>query len=83
MKSVNGASILVYGILGFVLCPVFGLIAWSMGTNAVRTIDESEEDSYDTSQRGLANAGRICGIISSLLWLGYLLLRLLTLNAGH
>ncbi len=83
MKPINGTLILVFGILGFVLCPVFGLVAWSMGTNAVRAIDEAEEDHYDASQRGLANAGRICGIVSSLLWLGYLILRLLTLNAGH
>jgi hypothetical protein len=81
LKSVNGTLILVFGILGFVFCPIFGLIAWSMGTNAIRAIDN--EDGYDDRERGLVNVGRLCGIISSILWLGFLLLRLITLNAGH
>jgi len=73
--SVNGTLILVFGILGFVLCPGFGLISWSMGTNALRRLDE--EEIYDGSERSLANVGRICGIISSFIWLGYLLIVLL------
>jgi len=76
--SVNGTRILVFGILGFVFCPVFGLIAWSMGTNAIRTLDAAAI--YDGSERGLANAGRICGIISSVAWLAFLLIRWLNLR---
>ncbi len=72
MKSVNSTMILVFGILGFVFCPIFGFIAWSMGTTALRAIDN--EDEYDDRERSLANAGRICGIISSFVWLGYLLI---------
>jgi hypothetical protein len=78
--SVNGSLILVLGILSFVLCPLFGLISWSMGTNALRRLDEA--DVHDGSERGLANAGRICGIVSSLLWMTVLLLRLLA-GAGR
>jgi len=74
-SSVNGTLILVLGILGFVLCPVFGLVSWSMGTNALRQLDE--EKVYDGSDRGMANAGRILGIISSFLWVGILLLQLM------
>ena len=79
--SVNGTLILVFGILGFVLCPVFGLVSWSMGTNALRRLDAAEI--YEGSERGLANAGRICGIISSFLWLGVLLLRLMVTRTGQ
>ena len=79
--SVNGTLILVFGILGFVLCPVFGLISWSIGTNALRRLDE--EEVYNGSERSLANAGRICGIISSFLWLGFLLIRWLLLSGKH
>lgn len=79
--SVNGTLILVFGILGFVLCPGFGLISWSMGTNALRRLDE--EEIYDGSERSLANAGRICGIISSFVWLGYLLIYWLASSGKH
>ncbi len=74
---------LIYSILGFVLCPVFGIVAWSMGTTAIRTFDEADEyTQQDEVQRGMANAGHVCGIISTLLWLGILILRLLMQNAG-
>jgi hypothetical protein len=79
--SVNGTLILVFGILGFVVCPPFGLVAWSMGTTALRRLDEA--GITESPERGLANAGRICGIISSFLWLGLLLLRLLASQAGR
>ncbi|MES2462173.1 MAG: DUF4190 domain-containing protein [Armatimonadota bacterium] len=79
--SVNGTMILVFGILGFVLCPPFGLVAWSMGTNAIRHLDSL--GIRESSERGLANAGRICGIISSFLWLGALLLTLMNSNAAE
>lgn len=79
--SVNGTMILVLGILGFVLCPIFGFVAWSMGTNALRQLDA--ENVYDGSERGLANTGRICGIISSFIWLGYLLLYLMVTGGRH
>lgn len=80
-QNVNGTMILVFGILGFVACPPFGLVAWSMGTNALRTLDKA--GIRDGSERGLANAGRICGITSSFLWLAFLLLRLLAASPSR
>lgn len=63
--SVNGTLILVLGVLGLVCCPVFGLIAWSMGTSALRTLEEEE---HQGAERGLVVAGRVCGIISVFLF---------------
>lgn len=79
--SVNGTLILVLGILGFVCTPITGLVAWSMGTNALRKLDAAGVS--ESVERSFANAGRICGIISSFLWLGALLIQLLVAQAKH
>ncbi len=79
--SVNGTMILVFGILGFVFCPIFGVVAWIMGNNAINTLDEAEV--YDGTERGLASAGRICGLISSLLWLAVLVLKFMVASGGR
>ncbi|MBF8191145.1 DUF4190 domain-containing protein [Nonomuraea sp. K274] len=60
----NGTTILVLGILSLVVCLFIGPFAWSMGSTALREIDESGHY-YDN--RGAVQAGRICGIISSVL----------------
>ncbi|MFG1706186.1 DUF4190 domain-containing protein [Nonomuraea sp. M3C6] len=60
----NGTTILVLGILSLVVCTFIGPFAWSMGTRALREIDES---GYYYDNRGSVQAGRICGIISSVL----------------
>lgn len=79
-KSVNGTLILVLGILGLVLCPIFGLISWSMGTTALRTLDEGK--SNNGAERSMASAGRICGIVSSVLWLIFLVVKFLAMQHG-
>lgn len=58
----NGTTILVLGILSLVVCQILGPFAWSMGTRALREIDASE---YVYENRGMVQAGRICGIIST------------------
>ncbi|MGI5291632.1 DUF4190 domain-containing protein [Nonomuraea polychroma] len=60
----NGTAILVLGILSLVVCSFLGPFAWSMGTKALREIDQS---GYLYENRGHIQAGRICGIISSVL----------------
>ena len=63
---------LVLGILGLVLCSVLAPIAWYMGNEEVRAIDAGRRDS---ANRGTANAGRILGIIGTVLMgLGIILL---------
>ncbi|MDX3109875.1 DUF4190 domain-containing protein [Nonomuraea angiospora] len=60
----QGTTILVLGILSLVVCSFIGPFAWSMGTRALREIDES---GYYYENRGMVQAGRICGIVSSVL----------------
>ncbi|MFI7641214.1 DUF4190 domain-containing protein [Nonomuraea sp. NPDC049400] len=69
----QGTTILVLGILSLVVCTFIGPFAWSMGTRALREIDES---GYHYENRGMVQAGRICGIVSSvllILTLGFLI----------
>lgn len=72
----NGTKILVLGILSLVLCQVLGPVAWVMGNNALREIDAA---GGVAANRGNVVAGRVCGIIASvllilgvLLWVGIL-----------
>lgn len=65
---VNATLILVFGILGVVLSltygfgGVFGIVAWVMGNSALRTLDRIGDP---LSQRGMVNAGRICGMVNA------------------
>jgi hypothetical protein len=56
--------ILIFGILGIVICFGLGIAAWVMGNRALREID-ANPGAY--TNRGTVNAGRICGIISVIL----------------
>lgn len=65
MKPHRGTLILVLGILGFVVCGFFtGIPAWYMGHTDIKEMDAGM---MDPSGRGITNAGKICGIISSVL----------------
>jgi hypothetical protein len=67
----QGTIILVLGILSILICGFLGPVAWIMGNNAVAEIDRNPA-AY--TNRGTVNAGRICGIIGTvLLILGILL----------
>jgi hypothetical protein len=56
--------ILVFGILGLVVCQIFGIVAWVMGNSDLR---EMAEGRMDRSGEGLTKAGKICGIVSIVL----------------
>lgn len=64
MTHPNGTTILVLGILSLVVCSLIGPFAWSMGNRALREIDGS---GYVYENRGMVQAGRICGIVSTCL----------------
>jgi Domain of unknown function (DUF4190) len=67
----QGTTILVLGILSLVICGFLGPVAWIMGNNAMAEIDRNPA-AY--SNRGNVVAGRILGIIATvLLVLGVLL----------
>ena len=64
MKPHRGTLILVLGILGLVICQPIGIAAWIMGSGDLKQIDAGQ---MDPTGRGLTNAGRICGIIATIL----------------
>jgi hypothetical protein len=64
MKPHRGTLILVLGILGLVVCGPVGIAAWVMGNGDLKEMDAG---AMDPSGRGTTNAGRICGIIATIL----------------
>ena len=77
-ESSQATTILVLGILGLVICGVLAPIAWIMGKNELEAIDSGRRP---PQQRGTANAGRILGIIGTVL-LGIGVLALILIFAG-
>ena len=64
MKPHRGTLILVFGILGLVVCGPLGIAAWVMGNNDLK---EMAAGTMDPSGRGNTNGGRICGMIATIL----------------
>ena len=60
----QGTTILILGILSLVVCGLLGPVAWIMGNNALAEIDRTPT-AY--GNRGNVQAGRICGIIATVL----------------
>jgi hypothetical protein len=60
----QGTTILVLGILSLVVCGILGPFAWSMGSKALREIDANPSP---CTNRGSVVAGKICGMIASIL----------------
>ena len=56
--------ILVFGILGIVMCFIFGIVAWVMGNGDLGAM---REGTMDATGEGLTQAGKICGIVSVVL----------------
>ncbi|HLQ61112.1 MAG TPA: DUF4190 domain-containing protein [Candidatus Acidoferrales bacterium] len=57
---------LVLGVLGFVACPIFGLIAFFLGGSA---LDRIRASGGQLQGDGIARAGRYLGCINVILWL--------------
>jgi hypothetical protein len=71
MQPHRGVLILVFGILGLVMCVIFGIVAWVMGSGDLKQMDAG---AMDPSGRGLTQAGKICGMIGVILNVVVLLL---------
>jgi hypothetical protein len=75
--------ILVFGIISLVVCAPFGIAAWVMGNNDLAAMRRGE---MDPSGEGTTQAGRICGMIATILMIvgcvGYGLLVVLMVGAG-
>ena len=64
MKPHRGTLILVLGILGLVVCGPLGIAAWIMGNGDLKEMDAG---AMDPAGRSTTNAGRICGIVATIL----------------
>ena len=64
LRPHRGPVILAFGILGFLLCQLFGVAAWVMADNDLR---EMERGYMDPSGRDLTKTGRILGMVSTAL----------------
>jgi uncharacterized membrane protein len=60
----RGTTVLVLGILGLVVCPILGIIAWVMGNGDLR---EMQAGQMDPTGQGMTKAGKICGMIGVIL----------------
>jgi len=79
MKPHRGAVILAFGILGLVVCQLFGVAAWVMGDNDLK---EMRRGYMDPSGRDLTQTGRILGMVSTALLAMSLLIVILFVGLG-
>jgi hypothetical protein len=63
-EATQATTILVLGILGIVVCQVLGPFAWVMGNKELAAIDAGRRP---PENRGTANAGRVLGIVGTVL----------------
>jgi hypothetical protein len=66
--------VLTFALLGWFVCPIFAVAAWSMGSEDLHKIRRGQMDS---SGLGLTQAGQILGMIETILFLVGLALMLL------
>lgn len=74
MKPHRASTVLVFGILSLVVCAPLGIAAWIMGN---KDLEEMSRGLMDPSGRDSTSAGRICGIIGTVIFIVTLLLMLL------
>lgn len=60
-KGDQGGVILAMGILGFMCCPIFGVVAWIMGSSALNDIQAGRAD---PGSKGMVQVGYYLGIAS-------------------
>jgi hypothetical protein len=80
MKPHRGTLILILGILSFVLCGIFTAIpAWVMGNSDLKAMAAG---TMDPAGRSLTNAGKICGMIVTILTILGLVLMVILMALG-
>lgn len=86
MEAHRGTLILVLGILSIVLCQILGPFAWVMGNNDLKKIAAG---TMDPEGQQTTNAGKICGIIGTILgillilfWIAYAIFIFVIIGAG-
>ncbi len=66
-EASQAVVVLVLGILSLVLCQVLGPVAWVMGNSELASIDAGRRP---PENRGLAMAGKVIGIVATVLLVG-------------
>ena len=66
MQPHRGTTVLVLGILGLVVCPICGIIAWIMGNKDLAAMAAGQMDPEGESN---TKVGKICGMIGTILWI--------------
>jgi len=66
----RGVMILVFGILGLMVCFIFGIVAWVMGKGDLQKI---KAGTMDREGEALTRVGYILGIVSTILWAAFIL----------
>jgi predicted Zn finger-like uncharacterized protein len=61
----RGGMILAFGLIGLLVLPIFGIIAWVMGNNDLAEIRAGR---MDPEGEGMTQAGRVLGMIAVVLW---------------
>ena len=64
MQPHRGTMILVFGILGLLVWFPFGIVAWVMGNTDLKAMDAG---TMDPEGRGTTQAGKIIGMIATIL----------------
>lgn len=65
MRPHRGGGILALGIVGIAVCPICGIIAWVMGNADLR---EMASGRMDPTGQGTTQAGKICGMIATIIF---------------
>ena len=60
----RGVMILVFSILSWFICVIFGIVAWILANSDLRAMEEGR---MDPTGEGLTKAGKIVSIISVIL----------------
>ncbi len=64
MQPHRGVMILVFSILSWFLCVIFGVVAWVLANSDLRAMDEGR---MDPTGEGITKAGKIVAMISVIL----------------
>ena len=62
----RGGLIITLAVLGWVSCPIFSVMAWSMGSD---DLNKMRTGLMDGAGMGLTQAGQVMGMINSILYL--------------
>ncbi len=60
----QAVTVLVLGILSIIICQILGPFAWKMGSDELKAITENRRS---PEGQGMAQAGKICGIVGTVL----------------